>query len=213
MLTQLMKARRFAPLFWCQFCSALNDNFLKNALGMLILFGINAEALIINKDSAGYLLALSSMVFIAPFFILSALGGQLADKFDKARVAERIKLAEIPVAAIAAVGFFLHSVPILFIAVAMFGIIGALFGPVKYGILPEKLTTNELAAGNALVEGATFLAILLGTIAGSLAVTHAKSAALIVIIIISLAVVCWLCARMIPRAGPAAPELAITFNP
>jgi acyl-[acyl-carrier-protein]-phospholipid O-acyltransferase/long-chain-fatty-acid--[acyl-carrier-protein] ligase len=213
MLTQLLKARRFAPLFWCQFCSALNDNFLKNALGMLILFGINAEALMPDKDQAGYLLALSSMVFIAPFFILSALGGQLADKFDKAYVAERIKLAEIPVAAIAAVGFFLHSVPILFIAVAMFGIIGALFGPVKYGILPEKLSTEELAAGNALVEGATFLAILLGTIAGSVAVTHAKSAGLIAIIIMVLAVVCWLCARMIPTFGPAAPHLAITVNP
>jgi acyl-[acyl-carrier-protein]-phospholipid O-acyltransferase / long-chain-fatty-acid--[acyl-carrier-protein] ligase len=213
MLTQLLKARRFAPLFWCQFCSALNDNFLKNALGMLILFGINAEVLIIDKDKTGYLLALSSMVFIAPFFILSALGGQLADKFDKARVAERIKLAEIPVAAIAAVGFYLQSLPILFIAVAMFGIIGALFGPVKYGILPEKLATGELAAGNALVEGATFLAILLGTIAGSVAVTHAKSAGLIVFIIVALAVVCWLCARMIPTFGPAAPHLAITFNP
>ena len=213
MFKALLSERRFLPLFICQFCSALNDNFLKNALGMLILFGITSEAVHQAHPQAKELITLSGVIFIAPFFFLSALGGEIADKFDKARVAERIKFFEIPVAGVAALGFYLHSLPILFLALAGFGIIGALFGPVKYGILPEKLATSELPAGNALVEGATFLAILLGTIAGGIAVTEAKSPELVVAIIITLAVICWLSARAIPKHGPAAPELLITRNP
>ena len=97
MTSALMSARRFAPLFWAQFCSALNDNFLKNALGMLILFGLGTTLAPMDKGTAAKLNTLAGVVFIAPFFFLSALGGQIADKFDKARVAERIKFYEIPV--------------------------------------------------------------------------------------------------------------------
>jgi acyl-[acyl-carrier-protein]-phospholipid O-acyltransferase / long-chain-fatty-acid--[acyl-carrier-protein] ligase len=212
MFKDLMTSRRFAPLFWCQFCSALNDNFLKNALVMLILFGLGGSGAV----GGGYgpiLVTLAGIVFIAPFFILSALGGELADRFDKAFVAARIKLAEIPIAGLAAIGFYLHSVPILFVTLALFGMIAALFGPVKYGILPEKLQTSELPAGNALVEGATFLAILIGTIAGGIAVAESKSPEIVVAVILALAVTSWAFARTIPAAGPAAPDLAITRNP
>ncbi len=212
MFTSLMTSRRFAPLFWCQLCSALNDNFLKNALGMLILFGLGGAGAV-SGGNAGTLITLSGIVFIAPFFILSALGGELADRFDKAYVAQRIRLAEIPIAAVAALGFFLHSVPILFVALALFGMVAALFGPVKYGILPEKLATAELPAGNALVEGATFLAILAGTIAGGIAVAQAKSPEMVVLLIVALAATSYLFARAIPAAGPAAPDLVITRNP
>ena len=212
MFGSLMRSRRFAPLFWCQLCSALNDNFLKNALGMLILFGLGGVGAS-SGENAGTLIALSGIVFIAPFFILSALGGELADRYDKAFVAQRIRLAEMPVALIAALGFYFHSVPILFVALGLFGVVAALFGPVKYGILPEKLATAELPAGNALVEGATFLAILAGTIAGGVAVAQAQSADVVVLLILALAVASWLFARAIPAAGPAAPDLAITRNP
>src|SRR5262245_11731014 len=119
MFKALMTSRRFAPLFWCQFCSALNDNFLKNALVMLILFGLGGA----GSDAGRHgdlLVTLATVVFIAPFFILSALGGELADRYDKASMAARIKLAEIPVAGLAAFGFFLHSVPILFVTLALF---------------------------------------------------------------------------------------------
>jgi acyl-[acyl-carrier-protein]-phospholipid O-acyltransferase / long-chain-fatty-acid--[acyl-carrier-protein] ligase len=213
MFKDLMTSRRFAPLFWSQFCSALNDNFLKNALGMLILFGISKEVVTVAHGNADILITLSGIVFIAPFIFLSALGGEIADKYDKAVVAERIKFYEIPVSLIAAAGFYFHSIPILFVALAGFGIIGALFGPVKYGILPEKLTMDELSAGNALVEGATFLAILLGTIAGGVVVAETKSPEIVVGILMALAVICWLSARAIPRDKPAAPEIKITLNP
>jgi acyl-[acyl-carrier-protein]-phospholipid O-acyltransferase / long-chain-fatty-acid--[acyl-carrier-protein] ligase len=212
MFETLMRSRRFAPLFWCQFCSALNDNFLKNALGMLILFGLGGATGGIGQN-AGVLVTLSGVVFIAPFFLLSAVGGEVADRFDKARIARAIRLAEIPIAGIAALGFFLHSVAILFIALALFGIVAALFGPVKYGILPEKLATAELAAGNALVEGATFLAILAGTIAGGVAVAEAQSGSAVALLVGLLALTSWGLARLIPEAGPAAPRLVIDFNP
>lgn len=212
MFKDLMTSRRFVPLFWCQFCSALNDNFLKNALVMLILFGLGGAGGVVGGHGP-MLVTLAGIVFIAPFFILSALGGEIADRFDKAYVAARIKLAEIPIAGLAAIGFYLHSVPILFVTLALFGTVAALFGPVKYGILPEKLQTAELPAGNALVEGATFLAILIGTIAGGIAVSEAKSPEIVVAVILALAVVSWTFARSIPAAGPAAPNLAITRNP
>jgi acyl-[acyl-carrier-protein]-phospholipid O-acyltransferase / long-chain-fatty-acid--[acyl-carrier-protein] ligase len=211
MFSELLASRRFAPLFWCQFCSALNDNLLKNALVMLILFGIGGAG-----GAAGpygpVLVTLAGVVLIAPFFILSALGGELADRYDKARVASHIKLAEIPMAALAGVGFYLHSVPVLFLTLGLFGTVAALFGPVKYGILPEKLAIAELPAGNALVEGATFVAILAGTIAGGVAVTATRSPEIVAGLILAFAVASWLFALRIPVAKPAAPSLPITRN-
>jgi acyl-[acyl-carrier-protein]-phospholipid O-acyltransferase/long-chain-fatty-acid--[acyl-carrier-protein] ligase len=211
MFTGLMTSRRFAPLFWCQFCSALNDNLLKNALVMLILFGLGGSGGAPGAH-APVLVTLAGVVLIAPFFILSALGGELADRYDKARVAAYIKLTEIPMAGLAAVGFYLQSVTILFVTLGLFGVVSALFGPVKYGILPEKLKTSELPAGNALVEGATFIAILAGTIAGGLAVTAARTPELVVGLIMAFAIASWVCALTIPSAGPAAPNLVITRN-
>src|SRR5215471_11100063 len=146
MTSSLLATRRFAPLFWCQFFSAFNDNFLKNALALLILFrwaGPNSESLI----------ALASAIFIFPYFILSAIGGELADRFDKSVVARRLKLVEIAVAAIAI--FWYDSRELLFAALFLVGVIAALFGPIKYGILPDHLAEAELPRGNALVEGAT----------------------------------------------------------
>jgi len=200
-----MLSRRFAPLFWCQFFSAFSDNFLKTALVFLILFrlgGPNSEALI----------TLAGAVFIAPFFFLSALGGEVADRFDKALVARRLKFAEIGVAFVAVAGFILHSIVILFVALFLFGVIGALFGPIKYGILPDHLARAELPAGNALVEGATFMAILLGMIVGGLAAKGGGDPALLSLLMIVFALLCWGTSVFIPPTGEAAPDLAISWN-
>jgi acyl-[acyl-carrier-protein]-phospholipid O-acyltransferase / long-chain-fatty-acid--[acyl-carrier-protein] ligase len=206
MFQSLMTAKKFAPLFWCQFFSALNDNFVKNALIVFILFQMGG-------DNGPALVTLAGAVLIAPFFILSALGGQLADRFDKAWMAQRLKLAEIPVAAFAALGFYLHSVPMLFVALGAFGVIGALFGPIKYGILPDHLETKELPAGNALVEGATFAAILLGTIAGGLAAADPDHAWVVALGVIVMAIACWASAKFIPATGARAPDLVVDRNP
>jgi acyl-[acyl-carrier-protein]-phospholipid O-acyltransferase / long-chain-fatty-acid--[acyl-carrier-protein] ligase len=144
MIRELMSSRRFAPLFWAQFCAALNDNVLKNGLVIILLYGA-------ATTHGGTLVTVAGAVFIFPFFVLSGLGGELADKYVKSVVARRLKFVEIFAAAFAAVGFFLHSIPFLFLALFMFGIVAALFGPVKYAILPDQLSVGELATGNALV--------------------------------------------------------------
>ncbi|HLH90454.1 MAG TPA: acyl-[ACP]--phospholipid O-acyltransferase [Xanthobacteraceae bacterium] len=209
MFSSLMTTRRFAPLFWCQFFSAFNDNFLKQSLVILIIFKLASEG-------SGALVQLAAAVFIFPYFILSALGGQMADRYDKAVVAKRLKFAEILVAGIAVVGLLLrvhsieYSIVTLFVALFGFGVIGALFGPIKYGILPDHLAESELPAGNALVEAATFLAILVGTVAGGYA---AKSdPGLFGGLMMVFAVLCWFFARLIPRTGEGAPQLVIERN-
>ncbi len=205
MSSSLLMTRRFAPLFWTQFFSAFSDNFLKNALVFLILFhigGADAEALI----------TLAAAVFIAPYFFLSGLGGEFADRYDKAVVARRLKFSEIGIAFIAVVGFSLHSVVLLFIALFLFGVIAALFGPIKYGILPDHLARSELPAGNALVEGATFIAILLGTIVGGIAAKDGGDPAHFAFLMIVFSLLCWGASLLIPRTGQAAPDLNVHKN-
>ena len=201
----LMLSRRFAPLFWCQFFAAFNDNFLKTSLVFLILFRSGAAG-------AEALVTLASAVFIAPYFFLSALGGELADRHDKARVAQWLKFLEMFVAAFAVVGFARQSAPILFGALAGFGMIGALFGPIKYGILPDHLARAELPAGNALVEGATFVAILTGTLVGGLAARGGGSVAAFAALVIGFAFLCWAASLLIPPTGEGAPQLKISVN-
>ena len=170
MQQNLMTSRRFAPLFWTQFLSAFNDNFLKNTLVFLILATVAAE-------EAGSLVTLAGAVFMAPFLLFSALGGELADKFDKAVMAERLKRVELVAAGVAVVGLAFHSITVLMLALFLFGVISALFGPVKYGILPDHLERKELPRANAWIEGATFIAILGGTLPGpALRITRAALA-------------------------------------
>src|SRR3989441_7691261 len=205
MSSSLLMTRRFAPLFWTQFFSAFSDNFLKNALVFLILFKIGGA-------EAEPLITLAAAVFISPYFFLSALGGELADRYDKAVVAQRLKLAEIGVALIAVLGFGLHSVAVLFVALFLFGVIASLFGPIKYGILPDHLARSELPAGNALVEGATFIAILLGTIVGGLAAKDGGDPAKFAALMIVFSLMCWSASLLIPRTGQGAPDLVVQKN-
>ena len=205
MMTSLMLSRRFAPLFWCQFFSAFSDNFLKTALVFIILFQVGGP-------HADALITLAGGIFIAPFFFLSSLGGQIADRFDKALVARRLKFVEIGIAFVAVGGFYLQSVPVLFVALCWFGVIGALFGPIKYGILPDHLARAELPAANALVEGATFMAILLGTIFGGLAAKGGGDPTQLSALMIVFALMCWGSSLLIPPTGQADPDLAISRN-
>jgi len=205
MSTSLLKTRRFAPLFWCQFFSAFGDNFLKTALVFLILFHIS------GADSE-VLITLAGATLIAPFFLLSGLGGELADRFDKAMVAQRLKLFEIAVAALAVAGFAFHSLILLFAAVFLYGTIAALFGPIKYGILPDHLARAELPSGNALVEGGTFLAILLGTIVAGLAAKDGGDPIHFAWLMMVSSVACWIASRFIPPTGEGAPHLSINAN-
>ena len=212
MISSLLGSRRFAPMLWCQFFAALGDNLLKNSLALLVLFELGEER------QGGALVTLAGAIFILPSFILSALGGQLADRFDKAKVAQQVKLAELCATTIAAGGVLIHSIPLMFAAVFLFGVLAALFGPVKYGILPDQLREEELTAGNALIEAATFFAILIGTIGGSLAAKELHGAFavpnfVIAALMVTISLASWLSALMIVPTGAAAPSLVIDRNP
>ena len=201
--TPLLLSRRFAPLFWCQFFAAFNDNFLKTALVFLILFR--------GHPDAEALITIASAIFIAPYFVLSGLGGELADRYDKARVAQVIKFVEMAVAGVAVWGYAQESLPILFTALFGFGVLASLFGPMKYGILPDHLPRERLPAANALIEGATFVAILTGTIMGGIAL-RSGGAFGFAPIVMAFSLACWIAALFIPASGQGAPHLAVRVN-
>lgn len=198
----LLLDRRFAALFWCQGFAAFNDNFLKTALTVLLLY---------RTHGASALIALAGAVFIAPFLLCSGIAGELADRIDKAVIATRVKVVEIAAAGLAVVGFLLQSVPILFLALTTFGVLAALFGPVKYGLLPDLLATERLPLANAMVDFATFLAILLGTAVGGALGTRDPN--LLAAIVMGFALAAYGTARLIPRPGAARPDLPLRANP
>ena len=205
MSLSLMTTRRFAPLFWCQFFAAFGDNFLKTALVFVILFAVSGA-------NSAVLITLAGATLIAPFFFLSGLGGELADRYDKAFVAQRIKLTEIGAAVVAVAGFAFHSLTLLFVAVFMFGTLAALFGPIKYGILPDLLKRWELPSGNALIEAGTFLAILFGTIVAGIAANGNSNPIHFAWLMILTALASWISSLFIPHTAEAAPDLAINRN-
>src|SRR5262249_1655795 len=137
---------------------------------------------------------------------------ELADRYDKAKVAQRLKFTEIGIAVIAVVGFGMHSVVLLFFALFLFGVIAALFGPIKYGILPDHLARSELPTGNALIDGATFIAILAGMVLSGLTTDDELPNASFASVMIVVALANWTTSRAIPPTGNAAPDLKIDFR-
>ncbi len=204
----LLKSIRFLPLFITQFLGAFNDNVFKNALVILITYRTAQSAAM----DAQLLVTLAAGLFVLPFFLFSATAGQLADKLEKSRLVRLIKLAEIGLMAAAAVGFFLESVPYLLTVLFLMGTQSTFFGPLKYGILPDHLRDDELIGGNALFEAATFLAILVGTIVGSLLILTANGVALISVAIVVVAIAGWLTSRKVPYAAPGDPTIQVDPN-
>lgn len=164
--------RRFWPLFWTQFLGALNDNFFKNAIVMLITYRTVSFAGV----GPSSLVALAGGVFIFPFFLFSATAGQMADRYEKSTMIRATKISELLIMFLAGVGLYLDHYGLLFIVLFCMGAQSAFFGPLKYGIIPHLLKTDrELVTGNAFVAGGTFVSILLGTIAGGLASMSSRS--------------------------------------
>jgi MFS family permease len=206
--SHLLASRRFLPLFVTQFLGAFNDNVFKNALVVLLTF----QAARWTTLPAGILANLAAGVFILPFFLFSATAGQLADKFDKARLARLVKVLEIVIMVVAGLGFWLTSLAWLFAALFLLGCHSTLFGPIKYALLPQHLRHDELLGGNALVEAGTFVAILLGTLAGGL-LAGADAPLLIAGVGLVVAVAGYLASRAIPPAPAPEPAMAIELNP
>ena len=205
----LLKTRRFAPLFGTQFLGAFNDNLYKNALIVLLTFQ-SAQWTTLAPE---LLANLAAGIFILPFFLFSATAGQLADKYDKALLARLTKLLEVAIMGVAAAGFWLHSLPVLMTALFLLGLQSTLFGPVKYAILPQHLHPDELVGGNALIEAGTFVAILVGTLAGGLLAGAVAQPMWIAVGGLLVAVLGYLTSRDIPPAPAPDPGLKINLNP
>ncbi|UCV28925.1 MFS transporter [Ferribacterium limneticum] len=205
----LLKTRRFAPFFATQFLGAFNDNLFKNALVVLLTF----QAAQWTTLKPELLANLAAGIFILPFFLFSATAGQLADKYDKAMLARLVKVLEMVIMGVAAAGFFLHSLPVLMAALFMLGCHSTLFGPVKYAIIPQHLHEEELVGGNALIEAGTFVAILIGTLAGGLLAGSVEHPAWIAVGGFVVAFAGYLTSRGIPAAPAPAPALKVNLNP
>ena len=206
----LLGERRFAPFFWTQFLGAMNDNVFKNGMIIFMAFG----GMTLRGMDSNLLVNAAGAVFILPFVMFSAFAGQLADKYEKTRVIRGVKIFEIVVMALAAVGFVTANLGILFVCLFAMGLHSTLFGPVKYAIMPQALQRDELVGGNALVESGTFVAILVGTIVGGVVVAMKPSGPMFVAAVtIIVAVIGYLVSRSIPAAAATDPSLKLNWNP
>lgn len=205
----LLRQRRFAPFFWTQFFGAANDNLFKFAFTVLVTYQLSVSWL--PPEQAGMVIG---AVFILPFLLFSATSGQLSDKFEKTRVIRLVKDLEIAIMVLAAWGFFSASVAVLLACVFLMGLHSTLFGPVKYAYLPQVLGERELTGGNGLVEMGTFVAILLGNVAGGLLVALPQIGhATVALACLLLAAVGRGAAHYIPHVAATTPGLRINWNP
>ncbi|MFB3058959.1 MAG: MFS transporter, partial [Gammaproteobacteria bacterium] len=203
---KLLKTRRFLPFFLTQLLGAFNDNLYKNGLIIFIVF----QTANMTQASSNTLVNIAAGLFILPFFLISPIAGQLADKFEKSFLIRRVKLLEILIMLFAAVAFYLQNSWLLIAILFLMGTQSALFGPVKYSLLPQALHREELVGGNAMVEFGTFLAILLGLIASVFILNLGTTT--LSLAVVSVAIIGYLTSRSIPPLPPASPELKISFN-
>jgi len=207
---RLLLERRFGPFFGVQFLGALNDNVFKQALVILLAYQTAA----FTTMSTDVLQNLAQALFVLPFFLFSATAGQLADKYEKSRFITVTVFIELCVMALGAAGFLWHSLELLLAALFLGGTQSALFGPVKYAILPQQLKEHELVGGNGLVESGTAIAILAGMMLGGWMVSQAGwGVAGVAVTTIAVSALGVLLSRYIPRAPAADPGLAINWNP
>lgn len=198
----LLRTRRFLPIFITQFLGAFNDNLFRTSMVVLVIYGIYR-----NAEQEATFSAVAGGLFIAPFFLLSALSGQLADAYDKARIVRIVKTAEILIMLSGAAGLVMHNILLLLLALFAMGVHSTFFGPIKYAILPQHLEQSEVLGGTGLIEAGTYIAILAGTISGGVLVMqqpngsyHAEWAALAVLLVAAMGRVA---GAFVPLAPPA----------
>jgi len=205
----LLRQRRFAPFFWTQFAGAANDNLFKFALTVMVTYQLQVSWL--PPALAGLVIG---ALFILPFVLFSATAGQLSDKYDKVRLMRLTKDLEVAIMLLAAWAFVMGQVAVLLVCIFLMGLQSTLFGPVKYAYLPEVLNERELTGGNGMVEMGTFVAILLGNVAGGLVVAMPEVGHQnVAIACVALAIVGRVTAARIPRVPASDPGLRINWNP
>ncbi|ODS11777.1 MFS transporter [Vibrio scophthalmi] len=207
--TSLLTQRRFLPYFITQFFGAFNDNIFKNVLLLFVAFaGVG-----VLPVSSHLFINLAAGLFILPFFLFSASAGVLADKYEKSGFIRKVKLAEIGIMLLGAIGFITESYLVLLVLLFLMGTQSAFFGPVKYALLPQQLKTKELVPGNALVETGTFLAILLGTLGAGVIASADNANYLAAGCVVLFALLGYFASRSIPEAAASAPELKFRWQP
>ena len=203
-VSHLLRARRFLPLFATQFLGAFNDSLFKQAVVLFVTYQLFS-----NPHKEFQFSAIAQALFILPFFLFSALAGQLADDHDKSRLIRIIKFAEIGIMIVGGAGIMLANIPLMLTAVFAMGVHSTFFGPIKYAILPQHLHKDEVLGGTGLVEAGTYLAILGGTIAaGVLVMTPAAAAGATV----CLAALGYLAGRQVPPAPPSAERIPFNWH-
>jgi len=200
----LLRSRRFLPLFVTQFLGALNDNLFKNALVVLALFQAGAQGPVLVAAAGG--------VFILPYVLFASIAGELADRFDKARLIRLMKWWECALMVTAAVGFLSGEIGFLMVVLFGLGMQATFFSPLKYGILPDHLGTHEIVAGNGYIEAGTYVGILAGTIAGAALIRDAEGPLVVSVAGLAVALAGVLAARAIPPAPPLGARVAIGWN-
>jgi acyl-[acyl-carrier-protein]-phospholipid O-acyltransferase/long-chain-fatty-acid--[acyl-carrier-protein] ligase len=206
---RLFGARRFVPLFATQTLGAFNDNLFKSAFVMLVTYGAARN----RSLDPGVVAAIAGGALIAPFFLFSALAGELADRFERARLLQILKAAELIAVVGAAAALLADSLALAFLSLFVLGAQAAFSSPVRYALLPQHLASDELVDGNALLEGGTFLSILLGTIAGGLAVALDYGTEAAGLLLVLCAVGGFLASLFVPRAPAPSPGLFLSRNP
>ena len=210
-LFHLFSQRRFLPFFVTQFLGALNDNLFKNALLVIVVSSAVAGA----DSSTNFTTNLAAGLFILPYFLFSTTAGQLADRYDKAMLIRRIKFAEIILMLAGCYALWLGDVNWMLGILFLLGVQSAFFGPIKYSIIPQHLSANELLAGNAQVGMGTFVSILTGTLVGGWLVTAEQGPVYVGLLTIGFAIIGWLSSRQIPDApaDPSAGNDKLSLNP
>ena len=205
---QLFKRRRFSAMFFTQFLGAFNDNIFKQALILVLTYTaasqLGVEVSILNN--------LAAMLFILPYFLFSALAGQIADKYEKSKLTQFIKVLELVIMAIAAVGFVFEWYALLFVALFLMGTHSTFFGPIKYAYLPQAMKEDELVGANGLFQMGTSLAILVGMIVAGILTQLSQSLYLISATVLIVAVLGYLAARYIPNMPAMQPDLKVNWN-
>lgn len=204
---RLFTSPRLLPFFVVQFLGAMNDNLYKNALVILIAYR-DAQ----SSTDTQVVVTIASALFILPYFLFSATAGQMADKLAKTRLVRIVKLWEVGVMVLGAISLAVANVPFQLAILFLLGVQATVFGPVKYGILPELLAPTELMEGNALIEAGTFLAILIGTIAGGLLVLAPHGVAIVAAALLLIALGGYGASLAVPRTTEAAPALRLKAN-
>ncbi|MBL6664555.1 MAG: MFS transporter [Rickettsiales bacterium] len=204
----LLKTKRFLPLFITQFFGAFNDNVFKNAFVIWCTYDVSLQ---LDLD-AKLIVTIASALFILPFFIFSFLAGQLADKYEKSFLVKIIKTVEVMLMCFVFVGFYFKYVYFLLFLLFLMGVQTTFFGPMKYSLLPEHLSDDELVSGNAFIEGGTFLAILAGTIFGGIIIQIAHGVSMMSFCVIFFAVIGLISATFIPQSSIGDVSLRISLN-